>query len=153
MPMLQVKRSHPEPEFCKRDRIELWASLRSNEAPKQASQESFLTASGEVLPSMKRVIDGTRRCIRKGNDERVGEKQFNLLLAVESNERRLGACKYGCLSLVSSHTQVTDAAPLLQTRGSIAAPACALPPALLSPRQSIALLKVIAWKSGEARAN
>jgi hypothetical protein len=47
---------------------------------------------------MKRVIDGTRRIIRKGNDERVGEKQFNLLLAVESNERRLDACKCGCLS-------------------------------------------------------
>ena len=92
--LLQVSRSQSEAgQAAVRDnarRAALWEILRSDDKDLKeicAPPLGSLAASGEISSSMRRVINGTRQLDFVGNDERVGEKETNRLLAIERGEK------------------------------------------------------------------
>jgi DNA-binding beta-propeller fold protein YncE len=86
--ILQARRSQPEVLVAYDDAklAALWEKVRSGGNEACSPPPGSLTASGEMPPSMRRVIDGTCEFKCTGNDERVREKEIHRLLASDEDD-------------------------------------------------------------------
>jgi hypothetical protein len=87
----------------------LWEKVRSGGNEACSPPPGSLTASGEIPPSMRRVIDGACEFKCTGNDERVGEKEIHRLLAIERENKKETQCGCPKLGLPTAHSAFTEA--------------------------------------------